>query len=279
MKFVPKKTKEKEPSSYKPLYIKESLVKEIEKIAKENYTYLDCTNDNINTTNANGKMISRILTSVSQNEIERTSEIAKIGLVGAIKEGHIPHKAPFGYKRIDKILVPDESTKDDIIRIFNLYHEGSSYQTISNILGKTNWKDSTILKILSNEIYKGDFVHGKITNNPTYYENVVESLISKELWEECQVQKRKNSRNYKRDKDSNDINVILDKYEQDLKNHSNEVKELKKKITTRKDRISDLENRLDFANDTIDMLEDKVDKLQETLNYFKQLREYQCRIN
>lgn len=72
-------------------------------------------------------------------------------------------------------------------------------------------------------------------------------------------------------KDSNDINVILDKYEQDLKNHSNEVKELKKKITTREDRISDLENRLDFANDTIDMLEDKVDKLQEALDYFKEL--------
>ena len=72
-------------------------------------------------------------------------------------------------------------------------------------------------------------------------------------------------------KDFNDINVILDKYEQDLKNHSNEVKELKKKITTREDRISDLENRLDFANDTIDMLEDKVDKLQEALDYFKKL--------
>ena len=72
-------------------------------------------------------------------------------------------------------------------------------------------------------------------------------------------------------KNSNDINIILDKYEQDLKNHSNEVKELKKKITTREDRISDLENRLDFANDTIDMLEDKVDKLQEALDYFKEL--------
>ena len=36
MKFVPKKTKEKEPSSYKTLYIKEILVKEIEKIAIEN---------------------------------------------------------------------------------------------------------------------------------------------------------------------------------------------------------------------------------------------------
>lgn len=38
MKFVPKKTKEKEPSSYKTLYLKESLVKEIEKITKENDT-------------------------------------------------------------------------------------------------------------------------------------------------------------------------------------------------------------------------------------------------
>ena len=38
MKFVPKKTKEKEQTSYKTLYLKESLVKEIEKIAKENNT-------------------------------------------------------------------------------------------------------------------------------------------------------------------------------------------------------------------------------------------------
>jgi len=38
VKFVPKKTKEKEPSSYKSLYIKEKLIKEIEKIAKDNNT-------------------------------------------------------------------------------------------------------------------------------------------------------------------------------------------------------------------------------------------------
>lgn len=38
MPFVPKKTKEKEPSVYKSLYIREVLVKEIEKIAKENDT-------------------------------------------------------------------------------------------------------------------------------------------------------------------------------------------------------------------------------------------------
>lgn len=38
MPFIPKKTKEKDPASYKTLYLKESLVKQIEKIAKENNT-------------------------------------------------------------------------------------------------------------------------------------------------------------------------------------------------------------------------------------------------
>ena len=36
---------------------------------EENDAYLDCANDDINTTNANGKMISRILTSVSHGQI------------------------------------------------------------------------------------------------------------------------------------------------------------------------------------------------------------------
>jgi len=170
----------------------------------ENDAYLDCVNDEINTTSANGKMISRLLMSVSQNEIERTSERTKIGLAGAIKSGHIPHVAPLGYKHEDKRLVIDYATKDIVVRIFDLYYNGYSYQKISNlfneekVLGKDNWRDSTIVTILENEIYKGDFVHGKRTKNPTYYENVVEPIISKEMWADCQVQKKKNSRSYKR---------------------------------------------------------------------------------
>lgn len=170
----------------------------------ENNAYLDCVNDEINTTSANGKMISRLLMSVSQNEIERTSERTKVGLAGAIKCGHIPHVAPLGYKHEDKKLVIDYSTKDIIVRIFDLYYNGYSYQKISNVfneekvLGKDNWRDSTIQTILENEIYKGDFVHGKRTKHPTYYEDVVEPIVSKEMWEDCQVQKKKNSRSYQR---------------------------------------------------------------------------------
>ena len=170
----------------------------------ENDAYLDCVNDEINTTSANGKMISRLLMSVSQNEIERTSERTKIGMAGAIKQGHIPHVAPLGYKHENKKLVIDYTTKDIVIRIFDLYYNGMSYKKISNllnkekVLGKDNWRDSTIVGIIENEIYKGDFVHGKSTKHPTYYEDVVEPIISKEMWEDCQVQKKKNSRSYQR---------------------------------------------------------------------------------
>ena len=171
---------------------------------EQNNAYLDCANDEVNTTNANGKMVSRLLMSVSQNEIERTSERTKIGLASAIKMGHIPNQNPLGYKHENKKLVIDYSTKDIVERIFDLYYNGASYQKISNllneekILGKTNWRDSTIVNILQNEIYKGDYVHGKKTKNPTYYSNVVEPIIPKDKWEECQIQKKKNSRSYQR---------------------------------------------------------------------------------
>ena len=176
----------------------------IMKFLEENDAYLDCANEEINTTNSSGKMVARLLTTVSQNEIERTSERTKFGLAGAIKEGHIPGKNPLGYKRDGKKLVIDPLTKDIVKRIYDLYFEGKSYSNIATIfnqeevLGKTNWRDTGILRIISNEIYKGDFVSGKIFNKPVYYENVVEPIISKELWENCQVQKKKNQKSYMR---------------------------------------------------------------------------------
>ena len=165
------------------IYDWENLLKTSEKYGFD----LVCANDDINTTNANGKMVTRIMMSVSQNEIERTSERTKVGMAGAIKKGLISAVCPIGYKRVDKKLVPDPLTKDIVVRIFNLYFEGNSYSTIVNIfnkekvLDKTNWRDVRILKILSNEIYKEDYVSGKTLNKPVYYENVVEPIVSKEL--------------------------------------------------------------------------------------------------
>ena len=182
-------------------------VYDVEKLMRQVNEYeceIDCMADESNTVTSNGRMVMRIITSVSQNEIEKCSERTKFGMVGAIEAGHIPIGKCLGFKRDNKKLVPDPLTKDVVVRIFNLYLEGNSHQKISNILneekvlGRTNWLDSTIQKILSNELYKGDFVHGKRQKNPKYYENVVEPIVSKETWENCQYQKKRNARHYER---------------------------------------------------------------------------------
>ena len=105
-----------------------------------------------------------------------------------------------------KKLVINPTEKDVIERIYDLYSKGKSYQQIANRLNEEKvlnilWRDTRILKTIANPLYKGDFISGVNTSTPTYYENVVEPIISKELWEECQVQTRKNSRNYTRRND------------------------------------------------------------------------------
>lgn len=166
---------------------------------------LECALDDINTSTTNGRFFVRMLTVLSQLEIERVSERTKFGLAGAIKDGHIPGKTPLGYKRDGKKLVPDPLTKDIVIRIYRLYFEGNSYQKIANILTEEKvlnkkWRDASILAIIENPIYKGDYVQRRKGKDSIYYKNVVEALVSEELWDECQIQRRKNSKSFKRNK-------------------------------------------------------------------------------
>ena len=180
----------------------ENLIVELEKCNCS----LECAMDDINTSTANGKFFVRMLTVLSQLEIERVSERTKFGMVGAIKDGHIPVRKTLGFMRDNKKLVINPAESEIVERIFDLYLKGKSYQSISNILNEEKvlnkkWYDSTILKILSNPLYKGDFISGGRNGTPVLYENVVEPIISKKLWEDCQEQSRKNTRNYTRRND------------------------------------------------------------------------------
>ena len=85
-------------------------------------TYLVCDRDDVNTSTANGRFFVRMLTVLSQLEIEIVSERTKFWLNGAIKSGHLPGTIPLGYKKDgNKKTVIDETTKDIIIRIYNMY--------------------------------------------------------------------------------------------------------------------------------------------------------------
>ena len=162
--------------------------------------------DDINTPTANGSFFVRMLTVLSQLEIERVSERTKFGMVGAIKDRHIPVRKTLGFMRDNKKLIINPAESEIVERIFNLYYKGKSYQVIANIFNKEKvlnkkWYDITIQKILTNPLYKGDFISGTRTGNPVLYKNVVEPIISKKLWKDCQEQSRKNTRNYTRRND------------------------------------------------------------------------------
>ena len=191
------------------------LVRDLEELISvlEQYNcFLLCDRDDVNTSTANGRFFVRMLTVLSQLEIEIVSERTKFGLNGAIKSGHIPGQRPFGYKSADdKKMIIDNATRPYVEKIFDLYLEGKSFQQIANyfeennIYPKKKWKDTTIQKIIDNKIYMGDYEQykriGKQENlEPITYMNVVEPIISRAKWEECQRQKERNQRTYTRDR-------------------------------------------------------------------------------
>ena len=187
-------------------------LEELISVLEQYNCFLLCDRDDVNTSTANGRFFVRMLTVLSQLEIEIVSERTKFGLNGAIKSGHIPGQRPFGYtKSEDKKMIVDNATRPYVEKIFDMYLEGKSFQQIANYFKKNNiypkkkWRDTTIQKIIDNKIYMGDYEQykriGKQENlEPIVYMNVVEPIISRAKWEECQRQKERNQRTYTRDR-------------------------------------------------------------------------------
>ena len=183
----------------------EELITQLEKYN----TYLVCDRDDVNTSTANGRFFVRMLTVLSQLEIEIVSERTKFGMVGAIKSGHIPGIKPLGYKNDStRKTIIDPATAPIIIRVFDLYLQGKTYLQIAKIFNEENilnkkWRDTYIEKIINNKIYMGDWEQYKAIGKkeglePIIYMNVVEPIIPRYIWEECQAQKIINQRTYTR---------------------------------------------------------------------------------
>ena len=187
-------------------------LEELISVLEQYNCFLLCDRDDVNTSTANGRFFVRMLTVLSQLEIEIVSERTKFGLNGAIKSGHIPGQRPFGYtKSEDKKMIVDNATRPYVEKIFDMYLEGKSFQQIANyfkennIYPKKKWRDTTIQKIIDNKIYMGDYEQYKRISKqenlePIVYMNVVEPIISRAKWEECQKQKERNQRTYTRDR-------------------------------------------------------------------------------
>ena len=186
----------------------EQLIEELEKYN----CYLICERDDVNTSTANGRFFVRMLTVLSQLEIEVISERTKFGMSGAIKAGHLPGTCPLGYYRdTDKVVKLDPNTKGIVRRIFNMYLEGKSYYQISCILDEekvlypehNKWTEAAVRTIINNRIYVGDYVRNKTSKDASkeeVYPDVVAPIITRAEWEEVQIQKEKNMQSFSRDR-------------------------------------------------------------------------------
>ena len=120
-------------------------------------------------------------------------------------------KLPLGYKRdinnadekLRKRAIINEEEAPTIRRIFNLYLKGHSYYYIAEKLKEEGnnlmkWKDWVIQQILNNRLYCGDIEHRKtLKDKPTeIYEDVVPAIVSKEVFNDCQVLMEKNKHSF-----------------------------------------------------------------------------------
>lgn len=75
----------------------------------------------------------------AQDEVAKLVERKRVGMVGKIKRGEMPTKAPYGYRRVfdpdgAKRIVIDETQAAAVRAIFRHFVEGMPYQTIANRL-------------------------------------------------------------------------------------------------------------------------------------------------
>lgn len=183
-------------------------IKDLEEICtflEENNCSLESMCEDINTSTANGKFFIRMLTILAQLEIERTSERTKFGMFGAVKKGHFVGRAPIGYDKTDKKLVINDLESEVIKRIFDLYIKGTAANAITKLLNEEKilnrkWIPTLVDRILSNEIYIGNYVHRKTIKGeePQKFIGVAPAIIEEEVFNIAQIQKQKNLKNYKR---------------------------------------------------------------------------------
>lgn len=188
--------------------------------------------ENINTLTMDGELLLTILSSVAQQEVQNISEHVKHGLAMRMQRGEMVGFngcLGFDYHAEDKSITINEQEAETVRYIFSRYCEGAGGKVIARELKNLGYKtkrgnsyisESGVIRIITNEKYKGDLLMGKtFTTDPIskrrlanlgeadqyYTENHHEPIVTREVWDKANeiLNKRKGSHsrsNEKRDK-------------------------------------------------------------------------------
>ena len=127
--------------------------------------------ENIFTLDSKGEFLISVMSSISQEESRSISENVTWGRRKAFADGKgsIPYSSVLGYDKGEKkfTMVINEEQALVLRKIYRLFLQGYSSTKISEILneqgintatGKGTWQSSTIRRMLTNVIYKGDML-------------------------------------------------------------------------------------------------------------------------
>ena len=163
---------------------------------RHNVSFVSVTQQ-IDTSNAAGRMMLNILMSFAQFEREMTSDRIRDKIYATRKKGlWSGGMIPFGYKTVDKRLVPDPVTAPVVRHVFARYAESASAKLVASELqkkfgprtfgskkgGDPTWRMMHVYRILRNPVYKGELLH-RATGE--VFHGLHEPLVDAALWEDC----------------------------------------------------------------------------------------------
>lgn len=172
------------------------LLEMLDLFAKRDIAFTSLT-ENLDTSTASGRMMVHMIGVLAEWERETISErVADVLEQKAIQQRKYWCRwIPLGYDYIDGRYTPNELEAPIIKKAFELYLQGKGYYQIAkkfNSLGYrtkngVRFQTTTIIRLLSNEIYRGYFVYGdqsKMKNiKPTLVKAInIEPIIDNETF-------------------------------------------------------------------------------------------------
>lgn len=182
--------------------------------------------EGINTLSLGDEMLLNTFTAIAQEESIAISERIRYSNTKRMESGDfIDGNAPYGYRMVDRVLIPKEDEAQIVRNIFDQYLKGASTHEIARNLndagipGKfgSTWKVSTIRYILRNEKYIGDMLCQKTYHTNTlpfkqkrnrgeadqyYVEGSHEGIVDKNVFQKAQEIINSRKEKYLTDADS-----------------------------------------------------------------------------
>jgi DNA invertase Pin-like site-specific DNA recombinase len=152
------------------------------------------TDEEYDTSTANGRLYINVKLSIAQNEADICSERISVVFDSKVQHGTVVSgNCPFGYVvNEEKRLVIDPDAAAIVRDAFNYYESSISQRGTIRHIRETygvNWCDATFRRMLSERLYTGVY-----DSRGRYNENFCEPIISKEQFEHVQALTSRNAR-------------------------------------------------------------------------------------